>query len=190
MDWDNDLHFEDPRDDPQGRVAHWGPLDQDLLFDPLRYGPFAAAHHTATHHWCVWQAGLPLRSAGLGLASQTSVLHFADRSTRSYMEAASVLGEALAVEAVVHSLHDYEFGVDAEIDWVTVGEHAGACRTDARRRGCIGGPGVDSLLANPDWISVMGRRLLHGWGGIVALAEALGHGRVLEADQVTRELSR
>lgn len=182
----------DPAADPAtpSPDLHWGSVDPHLFEDQARYGRYAAAHHVAGHHWARRRLGLGSSHAGLAL-SEDGMLPRGQRETAAAVEAGALLVEALAIEAVVCGLHETQvdgvegLGAHMDLAWDSVAEHLLAARHDARARGCVvGGIRVAALLEGESWLEVTGRKALRDWSGIVALADGLGHGRVLESDEV------
>lgn len=155
----------------------WGRLDVDLLYDPARYGPYAAAHHIAGHHWALWRLGESFGPVGLSV-----VLPSVARETATHVEASAVLIEAIAIEYLLDLHRLADFGIEERhVNWNAVSEHTVACSLDARERGCRR-HALRALrhLRVEGWVRRTGMSALSEWDEISALAEALGRGRVLE----------
>lgn len=171
-------------------VAHWGATESHLLFHPERYGPYAAAHHVAGHHWARHRLTMDRSAAGLRLLDDETLLP-PEREKVSVVEATAVLVEALAIEAAVCADDGLVLDYDVEVDWDLIREHCSSAHFDARRRGCTApAASVEVLCGQQNWRVGTGRKILRDWAGITGLADALGRGQVLEADQVLKMLRR
>ncbi|MEO9322265.1 hypothetical protein ABFT23_02160 [Nocardioides sp. C4-1] len=173
-----------------GPVSHWGHVGSALLFNPRRYGPYAAAHHVAGHHWARHRLSFNRHAAGLHLV-QNKALIAAECERTAVVEASAVLVEALAIEAAVCADADIDFCFDLDVDWKVIRGHCRSVHRDARARGCRAPAGsVEALIGHDNWVSGTGRKLLRDWAGLAGLADLLGRGRVLEMDEVLRVLRR
>lgn len=170
-------------------VAHWGTTNADVLFHPERYGPYAAAHHVAGHHWARHRLDFARWPAAVRM--HENELFRPEREKTSVVEATAVLVEALAIEAAVCADMGVDFTCDLDVDWDLIREHCGSANHHARVRGCTAPAGsVEVLLRHQNWVHGTGRKILRDWAGIAGLADALGRGQVLEVDETLKMLRR
>lgn len=160
---------------------HWGTVDNDLLYDTVRYGRYARAHHVAGHHFALWRFGESAGPAGLSVGLPRRL--WADLVIDT--EATAVLIEALAVEYArdLHRLADFGLLV-ADVDWDETRRHIGDIWRLSRQRGCRFTMQAARLLGDQGWLHEAAWHALREWDEIAALADALGQGRVLEPDEV------
>src|SRR5687768_1535237 len=94
-------------------VAHWGAIDSHVLLHPERYGPYAAAHHVAGHHWARHRLDFARWPAALRMHEDE--LLRPEREKTSVVEATAILVEALAIEAAVCADMGVAFTYDLEL---------------------------------------------------------------------------
>lgn len=174
---------EEPREPSQAVATdlHWGPVDNDLLYDTARYSRYALSHHAAAHAWSLWRLGEPLGPVGLAVGLPRRLAP----SVVVEVEASAVLVEALAFEYARDLRHRADFGLTvADVDWDETRRHIGDIWRLAGDRGCRYTMQAGKVLGDQDWLHDTAWYALREWDEIASLADAIGRGRVLEPDEV------
>jgi len=166
-------------------LLHWGPVGPDLLEEQTLFARFAWCFHTAGHAWALWRRGAVLGPVG---RHSLRTPRGTGREAVVEVEADAVLVEALATEYARDLHRQADFGIRVcDVDWEAVGDNIEAFPAPPAGRGVAcrrHGLGARRHLSEVYRFGALGERALADWDGIVALADALGHGGVLEADEV------